>query len=402
MAQPPEGTDAPVDATTEQLPTVDGTGLTGPAGGGPTGPARVGSSIRDLVAKARKGDVLIISAQDLREADADALAATGAVAVVNAQRTASGRQPAAGARRLLDAGMTVIDGAGAAVLAVRDGSQLTLAGDRILRGAALVATGTALTRERVVAADTAALDHLKVQVAVFGSHAIERLEREGPLFFEGNGLPALGVDVSDRVVLVVAESPTTADDLKRLKLFIADRRPLVLAEGGAVDACVANHLRPAVVLGSIDRAPENVLKTSRVIVLRTDTGAQSRLEAMGVGYDTSDVALTGADLAILAAHHAGAQVVVVAGRRQGAVDVLSAEPGEGIGTFLTSLVTARTTTDARVIAETYRHRHSLAFVWTVVLFAGLTFAVALLSVDDVRDWLADAFDTVTGWFGGAQ
>ena len=144
--------------------------------------------MRDLVARAHKGDVLVIDALDLREADAESLAATGAVAVVNAQRTASGRQPAAGARTLLDAGVTVIDGAGSAVLAVRDGVTLTLVGDQVKRGAAVIAQGIALTNERVDAANTAALDHLKVQVAVFGSHALERLEREGPLFFEGRGL----------------------------------------------------------------------------------------------------------------------------------------------------------------------------------------------------------------------
>ena len=392
MAQPPEDLGVPAEAPTEAIPTV----------GSVSGPARSGAQLRELISKAKPGDIVIIDVLDLREADADALAGAGVVAVVNAQRTASGRQPAAGARRLLESGLAVIDGAGPAVLAVRDGTRLTLSGDRIMRGAAVIGTGTALTHDRVVAADTAALDHLKVQVAVFGSHAIERLERESSVFFEGEGLPQLGVDVSGRIVLVVAESPTAASDLRALRLFINDRRPLVIAEGGAVDACLAERLRPGVIVGGVDRAPESALSHARVIVPAGEQSAFARLEAMGVGYDASDIALGSVDLAVLAAHHAGAEVIVVVGRRQGAVDVLSAEPDVGIGAFLTALVTRRTTTDASVIAATYRHRHSLLFVWSVFGLALATFVIALLSIGEVRSWVDDAWAAVTGWFGGTS
>jgi uncharacterized membrane-anchored protein len=393
MAHDPEQHDAPADATTQPLPTV--------AAHTVTGPARVGSP-RELAARARAGDVLVIDALDLRQAEADALAATGAVAVVNAQRTASGRQPAAGARRLLEAGIAVIDGAGAAVLAVREGTELTLAGDTVLRGEDVIAEGTALTSARVTAADTAALDHLKVQVAVFGSHALERLEREGSLFFEGKGLPDLGVKVTGRVVLVVAGGDTAAADLKRLKLFIRDRRPIVIAEGGAVDACLTAHIRPAVIVGELEAAPEPALAAARLISLPSDSGALTTLEAMSVTHEAADVALSGADLATLAAHHADAAIIVIAGRRAGAVDVLSADPDVGIGAFLTALVTRRDAADASVIAATYRHRHSLAFVITVLLLATATLAVALWSVEDVRSLAQSAWDTVTGWFGASQ
>lgn len=394
MSELPRRLGTPEGATTEPVPTEPI-----PTVKGVTGPARIGT-VRDLATRSKAGDVLVIDALDLREADADALAATGAVAVVNAQRTASGRQPAGGARKLLDAGLTVIDGAGSAVLAVRDGAMLTLEGDRVMRGAAVIAEGTALTAERVVEADTAALDHLKVQVAVFGSHALERLEREGPLFFEGRGLPSLDVDVAGRIVLVVTGSEAAAGDLKRLRLFISDRRPVVIAEGGAVDACLAAKLRPAVIVGDLDRVPESAFAGTRIIALPGDKAALTRLDAMNAAYEEAEVALAGADLAALAAHHAGAEVVVIAGRRASAVEVLSADPEVGIGSFLTALVTRRGTVDAEVIAATYRYRHSAAFVWTVLLLAIATLAVALWSVDDVRSFAQSSWDTVTGWFGG--
>ena len=390
MAEPPID-DVPADGSTAPLPVIQQIG----------GPARIGT-VRDLAARARQGDVLVIDVLDLREAEADALVRTGASGVINAKRTASGRQPAAGARRLLDAGLAVIDGAGPAVLAVREGTSLTLVGDSVLRGDEPIASGTALTLERIEAADTAALDHLKVQVAVFGSHAIERLEREGALFFEGVGLPDLGVKLAGRVVLVVAHSPATAEHLRSLKLFIKDRRPIVIAEGGAVEACLAARLRPSVIVGGVADAPDAALRAARVLTIASDEGATARLEAIGAHYDTSDIALAGADIATLAAHHAGAEVIVVAGSKASAVDVLSADPEVGIGAFLTSLVARGSAADAEVVAATYRHRHSVAFIVTMLALAGATLVVALLSVGEVRDLAQQVWDTVVGWFGGSS
>jgi len=365
-----------------------------------TGPARAAASIRELTFKARPGDVLVIDMLDLREVEADALAATKPAAVINAQRTASGRQPAAGARRLLEAGIPVIDGAGAAVLAIRDGSELTLHGGDIMRGAAVVARGTALTQERVVAADTQALDHLKVQVAVFGSHALERLEREGALFFEGRGLPQLSESVAGRVVLVVTATDAAAADLASIKLFIADRRPFVIAEGGAVDACAAAKIRPSLIVGDIESASDAALTGAQVVTLAGDQGALTRLEALRANYSSTDIALDGADLGALIAHHGGAEAVVIAGRRTAALDVLSADAETGIGSFLTSLVTRRTAVEASVIAATYRHRHSPLFVGTVLALSVATLAAAIFASDDARGLVVDVWNTVFGWFGG--
>jgi len=365
-----------------------------------TGPARAAASIRELTFKARPGDVLVIDMLDLREVEADALAATRPAAVINAQRTASGRQPAAGARRLLEAGIPVIDGAGAAVLAIRDGSELTLHGGDIMRGAAVVARGTALTQERVVAADTQALDHLKVQVAVFGSHALERLEREGALFFEGRGLPQLSESVAGRVVLVVTATDAAAADLASIKLFIADRRPFVIAEGGAVDACAAAKIRPSLIVGDIESASDAALTGAQVVTLAGDQGALTRLEALRANYSSTDIALDGADLGALIAHHGGAEAVVIAGRRTAALDVLSADAETGIGSFLTSLVTRRTAVEASVIAATYRHRHSPLFVGTVLALSVATLAAAIFASDDARGLVVDVWNTVFGWFGG--
>ena len=74
----------------------------------------------------------------------------------------------------------------------------------------------------------------------------------------------------------------------------------------------------------------------------------------------------------------------------------------GIGAFLTSLVTRRGAADAEVVAATYRHRHSLVFVWTMLLLAGATLAAALWSVGEVRDLAQELWEAVDGWLGGSS
>jgi uncharacterized membrane-anchored protein len=359
-----------------------------------TGPARTGR-IKDLSVRARPGDILVIDDADLRVADADSLIALRPSAVVNAKRTATGRQPAEGARALVDAGILVVDGAGAAVLAVRDGTELTLQGGTVMRGTTRIANGTLLTDDAVVSADTAAPDHLKVQVAVFGSHALERLERDGAVFFEGRGLPSLGAEARDKVVLVVAGGDSVAADLRGLKRFIKERKPVIIAQGSAVQACLDARLKPAVIVGEIDEAPDGALLTARIIVTDPTVGTRARLETLGLPYEDTTVRLTGADLAALAAHHADAEVIVIAGRRVGAVDVLSTDPDTGIGAFLVALVTARSSVDAAVVARTYRHRYSAWFVWAVFGLAVGLLAFAVWASADARDLAEQAWTSIT-------
>ena len=364
-----------------------------------SGRTRVGGAIRNLAARSKAGDIIVIDALDLNSVDARALVDAAPAAVVNAQRTVSGRHPASGACVLLEAGIVVVDDAGAAVLALRDGATVTVDDGRVVRGGDEVAAGTVLTAALVDSATGSARAQLRVQTASFGTNALARLEAEPELFFEGAGLPDLGVDVRGRAVVVVGVGDAVESDLRALRRFLRERKPIMIAEGGAADAVARRTRTPQVIVGGIDAASEAALTAAHVVVPTSDAAGRTRMDALGTNRTETSIRLAPTDLAILAAYHAGASVIVVAGRSTTAIDTLAASPEVGLGEFLVRLVTARRTADAGVVAATYRHRHSAWFVWAVLVVAIATLAVAVWASPDARSLIVGVWDTVRGWFG---
>src|SRR5215471_10389109 len=107
---------------------------------GIVGVARVDRRTKILVKRLCPGDIAIIDHADLDRVSADELIACRVAAVVNAAKSVTGRYPNLGPRLLLDAGIPLIDDAGAEVLTrVAEGATVRLdkdvlynAGDQVI------------------------------------------------------------------------------------------------------------------------------------------------------------------------------------------------------------------------------------------------------------------------------
>ena len=93
---------------------------------GLTGPARVDRRTKDLTKRLRPGDVAVIDHEDIDRVSAEALVACRPAAVVNASSSISGRYPNLGPEILVAAGIPLVDLAGPEVMALKDGTPLTL------------------------------------------------------------------------------------------------------------------------------------------------------------------------------------------------------------------------------------------------------------------------------------
>src|SRR6516225_4245925 len=94
---------------------------------GIVGVARVGVRTKVLVRRLRPGDIAVIDHADLDRVSADELIACRVAGVVNAAKSVTGRYPNLGPRILLEAGIPLVDDAGAEVLSrVADGATVRL------------------------------------------------------------------------------------------------------------------------------------------------------------------------------------------------------------------------------------------------------------------------------------
>jgi len=367
-----------------------------------TGTARVDHSITALARRLRRGDIAVIDVLDLDERAASELAACRPSAVINAQQSISGRYPNGGPGVLARGSIPLIDNAGADVMNIRDSSRIRVDGGRVLRGDDVVATGTRMTAEALSAALDSAAQNMHIQLAAFTVNAMDYVERDSALLLDGTGLPAIGVNLKGRHVLVVTGGMLYAKQLRDLRTYLRERKPVIIAVGESADAVLEHAYAAAVIIGNVESVSERSLKAATTVVVHDASGkdaGMTRADALGISRTTSDVGLASGDLAVLLAHSQGASVIVTVGMQTQLLDYLQGAGENNAGTFLTRLQAGGSLVDAGTLAQVYRHRYSR---WTIVglLTAGfVALGLALFATPGGRSWLEEAWQTVSTWLG---
>jgi len=217
---------------------------------GVIGTARVDRDIDRLLRRVGPGDVVVLDALDLDRITADALVESGVSAVVNASPSISGRYPNLGPEVLVANGIVLIDEAGPEVFKkVKDGARVRVNNGGVYSGDRRIAHGTERNdleiHELMVEAKSGLVAHLEA----FAGNTIEFIRSESPLLIDGMGIPDIDVDMDRRHVVVVAEGPSAADDLKALKPFIKEYQPVLVGVGTGADILRKAGYRPALIVG---------------------------------------------------------------------------------------------------------------------------------------------------------
>jgi uncharacterized membrane-anchored protein len=375
-----------------------------------------------VVRRARPGDVAVIDHVDLDRAHAQALVDSGVVAVVNAAPFISGRYPNLGPDLLLGAGVLMIDDAGSDVLrTVRDGATVRLDGGRVLRGDEVVAEGTVLTGEEVAARLEEARSGLTTQLQSFTHNTTEFLRREQDLLLHGEGIPDLATKIRGRPAVVVVRGYDYQEDLRRLRRYIREQRPVLIGVDAGADALLAAGHRPDIVLvgeeglgtgasstgEQAQKVSDKALRAAREVVLHADRSGRvvggDRLERIGIRFHRMAASGTSEDVATLLADVSGASLLVAVGSHATLDEFLDRQRSGLASTFLTRLRVGPRLVDAKGVQQLYAGRVRLWHL-ALVLLAGLAaLAVAISATpvgaewwDDIAAALSDLFDWIQG------
>lgn len=375
-----------------------------------TGTARVDHRTKDLIKRLQPGDIAVIHHQDLDRVAAEGIVAAHSLAVINAAESISGRYPNEGPRRVLGAGITLIDHAGADLLdRVREGDRLTIVGDEVWRGPELVATGTRLSPSVVEHAMEAARAAIGGELERFATNTLEYIQREARLTFEPVQLPPLRVEFKGRHALVVVRGHDYRSDLKALKPYIREYRPVLIGVDGGADALLEMGFKPDVIIGDFDSVSEHALTVGAELLhhVHLDGRAPGReaLQAWGVPYEEFVIDGTSEDVAMMLAYEAGAQLIVAVGTHASMVEFLDkGRPGMS-STFLTRLRLGPMLVDAKGVSRLYEGR--VRRLDLVLLVAAALVAMAVVGIvaapihtliDGVRLSLRDIWFSISDQF----
>jgi uncharacterized membrane-anchored protein len=361
-----------------------------------SGPVRPGRRTKLLVRHLVRGDVALIDHLDIDRVSAEELIAAGAVAVINCSPSSGGSYPNLGPQLLVEAGIVLVDLPDDTLFdALSDGDPVVIrvlpaaanlvngprpARAEVLRKGELLAQGEVLDLERVCAETELRRREVGEALERFAHNTIDHMREERELLAGRIQLPRFATDFRDRSTLVVVRGVGHQRDLRALRPFIRDMRPVIVAVDGGADALMEEGLRPNMIVGDMDSAGEAALRSGAELVVHSYPDGRApgrhRLEELGLPFKLVPAPGTSQDVAMLLAAEKGARLIVSVGSQFNLVEFLDRNRQGMSSTFLTRLRIGEILVDAKGVSRLYRPRPGLTPL-LVVIAAGL---IALIAV----------------------
>jgi uncharacterized membrane-anchored protein len=353
-----------------------------------TGPARLGRRTKLLVRHVSRGDVAVIDHLDIDRVSAEELIAAGTAAVLNCSASSSGTYPNLGPQLLVEAGIHLVDLPDDSLFELlSDGEAITVRDARVLRGDRLVAEGAVLDLARVRAETEARRREVGEALERFAHNTIEHMREERELLAGRIDLPRFATDFRDRSALVVVRGVGHQHDLRALRPFIRDMRPVLVAVDGGTEALLEAGLCPDMIVGDMDSAGEASLLSAydggaELVVHSYPDGrapGRARLDELGLPYKLVPAPGTSQDVAMLLAAEKGARLIVSVGSQFNLVEFLDRNREGMSSTFLTRLRIGEILVDAKGVSRLYHPRPGLTPL-LVVIAAGLIALIAVVAM----------------------
>ncbi|MGN6587256.1 MAG: putative cytokinetic ring protein SteA [Solirubrobacterales bacterium] len=359
------------------------------------GTARLGERTKHLVKRLRPGEIAVVKHVDIDRIAAEELIEAGVVAVLNAAPSSSGRYPNAGPLMLAGAGICLLDAPEADLFErLSDGDRVRIVGGTVYRGEEEIARGRVL---RVAELEQEMQEHrqrIDEALAEFAENTVAHVREETDLLTGNVAFPPTRASFRDRHVLIVVRGDRHRRDLKALRAYIRDVRPLIVAVDGGADGVLEAGMKPDVILGDMDSAGDAALHCGAELIVHAYPDGRApgreRLQAAGLAHQVVPAAGTSEDVAMLMAHEKGAALIVSVGAHFNLVEFLDRKRGGMSSTFLTRLKIGERLVDAKGVSRLYRPSSTLA---PVALF-GVAFLVLLTILVITSPALNDVWELV--------
>ena len=352
-----------------------------------TGIARLDKRTKRLVRRLGPDDIAIIDHRDLDRVSAEELLATNVRVVLNVSPSMSGRFPNAGPLELVRGGVRLIDVNGESDLfeEVRDGESLVVRGSSLFRNGSRLAAGRMLTELELETELAEQRGRVTEALENFAENTLRYLRDEAKLLSEGVRLPEVQTRFRDRHALVVARGPGMKRDLRIVKPYIRDFRPVLVGVDGGADALIQAGYKPHVIVGDMDSVSDRALQSGAELIVHAYTDGRApgreRIDRLGLPSAVLPSPGISEDVAILLAHEKGAELIVAVGTHFNLLEFLERNREGMSSTFFTRLKVGDKLIDARGVSSLFRGRAGLGPMFLFILggLGALAAAVAVSS-----------------------
>jgi uncharacterized membrane-anchored protein len=348
-----------------------------------TGHAKLDRRTKNLVKRLSADDIAIIDHTDLDRVSAEALLESGVRVVVNVAPSQSGRFPNPGPLALVRGGVRLIDVTADALFEdVDEGELLTVRGAGLYRNGTCLAIGRVLEERELERTLAEQRGRVTEALEAFAENTMRYLREEGKLLAEGVGFPSLATRFRDRHALVVARGPGYKRDLRIVKPYIRDFKPVLIGVDGGADALLEAGYTPDVIVGDMDSVSDDALRSGAELLVHGyregPAPGEERARKLDVPYEVVRATGISEDMALLLAYEKGSDLIVAVGTHFNLIEFLERNRAGMSSTFVTRLKVGEILIDAKGVSRLASRQVG---IWPLVLLAlaGLgAIAVAIL------------------------
>jgi uncharacterized membrane-anchored protein len=353
------------------------------------GVAKIDRKTKNLVKRLKPGDIAIIDHEDLDEVTAEALIKSKTEVVVNTSSSISGKYPNTGPLILISAGIHLVDEVSKDILdKVKEGEEILIHGASIVKDNQVIARGKILTSQMVEEAMEKARKNLGAELERFAANTVEFLQKEKG-FLEGLEIPKTRVDFGQRHALIVSRGYDYKEDLKTLKAYIEEFKPVLIGVDGGADALLEEGYRPDIVIGDMDSISDEGLKCGAELIVHAYPDGRApgieRLKGTAFRPLIFKSPGTSEDVATLLAHEKGAELIVAVGSHANLIEFLDKGRKGMASTFLVRLRVGSKLVDAKGVNKLYRATVKPTYLIVVILAALLTVLIIVQASPALRN-----------------
>lgn len=367
------------------------------------GTARLGRRTKELVKRLGPGDVAVIDHRNIDRIAAEELIATGVRAVLNASESSDGRYPNAGPLLLARAGVLLIDLEADPFELLRDGERVTIVGGAVSAGDRQVLRGEVLGVEELERRFEVQRERVDEALATFAENTVAHVRQETDLLAGGIEFPPTRTSFRDRHVLIVVRGDRHRRDLKALRAYIRDVRPIVVAVDGGADGALEAGLKPDLILGDMDSAGDEALRCGAELIVHAYPDGRApgrdRLLAMGLEHTLVPAAGTSEDVAMLMAYEKGADLIVAVGAHFNLIEFLDRKRAGMSSTFLTRLRIGDRLVDAKGVSRLYNPGSGLGPVAPFLAAFAILLAILVIASPALGDLVDLIWLKLKIWLG---
>lgn len=335
---------------------------------------RIDKKTKNLAKRIKPGEIAVINHRDLDEIAAESLVDRKVLAVINADKSISGKYPNMGPLILNNAGIPIIDDVGDDIFdLLSENDRVLIVDNEIYKDGMLIKKGKLLTRDIINYKLEESKENLGNELDKFIENTLEYAKKEKYFILGNVEVPNVKTRFKNRHALVVVRGKDYKEDLFTIRHYISDVKPVLIGVDGGADALLEFGLVPDIVIGDMDSVSDEALKRAKEIVVHAYPNGKSpgleRIKLLGLDAYIFKAPGTSEDIAMLLAFEKGADLIVAVGTHSSMIDFLEKGRKGMSSTFLVRLKIGSRLIDAKGVNKLYSENFKFSYIFSIIFSA---------------------------------